>query len=213
MTASALDRPLRRFWWLPLVLRGRLAAVRRSRQWGRRLLGWLLLPLHVLLVPALVALASGPVRGVACDRYVASVIMRHTAWLAQWLAHGWLHPRLAAGVEQLLNYAPLGLLLLAVAVFVTRLHNFLPLVCISWIAMLEGRKASYLDLTVALALPLALAVALTRYDSVGGLAWGAFSMAYMFCRLAYDGTRLEQIWKWRVRMGGHIDGGANGACD
>jgi hypothetical protein len=143
------------------------------------------LPLRALMVPALVAGACGAQRGVDFDRHVTDIITRQTASLAEWLANGWVHPRIAAVVEQLLDYAPLVLLLLALAVFVTRLHNFLPMVCISWISVLEGRKAAYMDLGIALALPLALGVALFRYDVLSWLAWGAFAFSYLFCRWAY----------------------------
>jgi hypothetical protein len=174
------------------------------------ILKFLLLPLRIAIVPALVALVCGAQRGVEFDRQVTDIVTRHTASLANWLAGGWVHPRIAGEVEQLLNYAPLGLLLLAVAVFVARLHNFLPMVCISFIAVLEGRKSSWLDLSVALSLPVSLGVTLSTYDVLSWLAWGAFTLAYLFCRWAYDGHRLTQRWKWLVRVGGHFDNGGGG---
>jgi hypothetical protein len=197
--------------WFSQLFRGRSVALRRPpgiRDWMTRKL---VLPFRVLLVPGLVALVSGPVRGaVAFDRHVTEIITGYTASLADWLANGWVHPRIAEGIERLLNYAPLALLLLAVAVFVTRLHNFLPQVCISWISVLEGRKASHFDLCVALSLPLSLGVTLARYDSVSWLAWGAFTCAYIFCRWAYDGSRLDKFWNWRVRLGGPSGNGGGG---
>jgi hypothetical protein len=210
MTAQAFDDSLPRSRWLPQIFRGRSVSLRRPpgiREWMKRTF---VLPFRVVLVPGLVALASGAMRGVALDEYVTDIVRRHTASLADWLADGWVHPRIAAGIEQLLNYAPQALLLLAVAVFVTRLHNFLPLVCISWISVLEGRKFSHFDLGVALSLPLSLGVTLARYDSVSWLAWGAFTLAYLFCRWAYDGSRLDKLWNWRVRLGGHAGNGSSG---
>jgi hypothetical protein len=211
MTAQVFDHRLPRSRWFPELFRSRSLTLRpppKIREW---MLRTLVLPFRVLLVPGLVALASGPVRGVvAFDRHVTEIVTRHTAGSADWLADGWVHPRIAAGIEQLLNYTPLALLLLAVAVFVTRLHNFLPMVCISWISVLEGRKFSHFDLGVALSLPLSLGVTLARYDSVSWLAWGAFTCAYLFCRWAYDGSRLDKLWNWRVRLGGHAGNGSSG---
>lgn len=210
MTAEVLHRPLRRSRWLPRLFGVRSASLRRSPSLVLTILRFLVLPLRIAIVPGLVALACGAQRGVEFDRHVSHIVTRHTAAVAAWLANGWLDPRLAAGVEQLLDYVPLGLLLLAVAAFVARLHNFLPMVCISWIAVLEGRKASHLDLGVALSVPVSLGVALTRYDSVSWFAWGAFTLAYLFCRWAYDGQRLAERWKWFVRVGGHAHNGGSG---
>lgn len=210
MSTGMLERRLPRWRFAPPMVEARTEPFRGPPGLGRRMLRGLMLPLRVVVVPALVALACGAQRGVDFDRHVLQIITRHTASLADWLANGWVHPRIALAVEQLLNYAPVGLLLLAVAVLVTRLPNFLPMVCISWISVLEGRKAAYCDLSFALALPVSLGVTLTRYDSVSWLAWGTFTLAYLFCRWAYDGQRLTERLKWVVREGGHSHNGGSG---
>lgn len=210
MTAEVLTRPLPRRRPCLGSFPGRSAGLRRSLAVVLSIVRFLMLPLRIAAVPALVALTCGAQRGADFDRGVTAILMRNTAALADWLAGGWVHPRIAAAVEQLLNYAPLGLLLLALAVFVARLHNFLPLVCISWIAVLEGRKASWLDLSLAFALPVSLGVTLTRYDSVSWFAWGAFTLAYLFTRWAYNGQRLTERLKWVVRVGGDSHNGGSG---
>lgn len=178
---------------------------------GLRILSMLALPVRVFGIPCVAGLASGAVRGQDFDQLMADLIARGSQSAALWL-DTWMAPPIPWFLVRCLQFGLVGLGLAMLGLLVTRIPNFVPCIVVSEVARRQGRSTSAFDLMIAVTLPIALTVALTRYDQVSLIAWIWFCLAYFFCRMSFHPSRLGGFLDWVVKIRGPFDGmgGATG---
>jgi len=209
MTAAIAEVGREKRGWVRELFGGRTANNGHKAGFGRRVIGVMIAPVRFLVVPCLVGLASGYVRGETTDQMVAGLMSRGAESLAIWLGAAYVHPTIAWALVRCLQFGLWALALLIVAALFARIHGLAAYLVISEIARRQGRRASAVDLFAGLSLVLAAAVALARYDEISLLAWIWFCAAYVYVRLAYDPPKVDRFLDWIVRLRGTLENGGD----